>query len=573
MNENDLSFSDVNYNAPLRLAAENNNLSIINFLLSQPEINLTCISFQECRKLTEINLISQMISIPMLYFYGCISLTNVTIPSSVKEIEEFAFFGCSSLKSIKIPPSLTIINNFAFYGCSSLCEISFSNPCELNNIGHSAFKGCSSLIEIEIPSSVETIGDCCFELCSKLQKIKLSNVKRIGIQTFRCCSMLKEIKIPESVTKICSNSFDCCSSLEKFEIPSSVNKIGESVFKHCISLKEINIPESITKLKDETFYDCSSLSKINIQKPFEKIGSRVFDGCFLLQGNNVIGNYVIQKASQLIEIPKSSIIDCIDTNNYHKKSLIDTGGIGHIYLYTNKITKKEFAVKINRHYFQTNEINIRLTADHPTIAKFVGFSFHKDIDYEPELSFFMEKYNRNCRQFDNFDNTSKQIILIGFAYGMKYLHKLNIFHRNLSLYNILIDENNFPHITGFSLSCFSYNSDDLICGTLMYKAPEIGKSKASKESDVYSFGIIMYQIITGQLPFDRNNRHFLMNKKLKFDLPVDPLFMNLIIRCCDENPQNRPKFKEIFKELSSNIFLNDVDREKIKDYVNFITLK
>lgn len=210
---------------------------------------------------------------------------------------------------------------------------------------------------IEIPSSVETIGDCCFELCSKLQKIKLSNLKRIGIQTFRCCSMLNEIKIPESVTEICSSSFDCCSSLEKFEIPSSVNKIGESAFRHCISLKEISIPESITKLKDETFYDCSSLSKINIQKPFEKIGSRVFDGCFLLQGNNVIGNYVIQKASQLIEIPKSSIIDCIDTNNYHKKSLIDSGGMADIYLYTNKITKKEFAVKINRDYFQTNEIS------------------------------------------------------------------------------------------------------------------------------------------------------------------------------------------------------------------------
>ena len=201
---------------------------------------------------------------------------------------------------------------------------------------------------IEIPSSVETIGDCCFELCSKLQKIKLSNLKRIGIQTFRCCSMLNEIKIPESVTELCSSSFDCCSS---------VNKIGESAFRHCISLKEISIPESITKLKDETFYDCSSLSKINIQKPFEKIGSRVFDGCFLLQGNNVIGNYVIQKASQLIEIPKSSIIDCIDTNNYHKKSLIDSGGMADIYLYTNKITKKEFAVKINRDYFQTNEIS------------------------------------------------------------------------------------------------------------------------------------------------------------------------------------------------------------------------
>ena len=74
----------------------------------------------------------------------------------------------------------------------------------------------------------------------------------------------------------------------------------------------------------------------------------------------------------------------------------------------------------------------------------------------------MEKYNRNYKQFDNLDNTSKQIILIGFAYGMKYLHKLNILHRDLSLHNILIDENNFPHITGFSCLYFSYNSETVI---------------------------------------------------------------------------------------------------------------
>ncbi|KAK8891479.1 hypothetical protein M9Y10_028688 [Tritrichomonas musculus] len=106
----------------------------------------------------------------------------------------------------------------------------------------------------------------------------------------------------------------------------------------------------------------------------------------------------------------------------------------------------------------------------------------------------------------DYDNTAKQIILVGIARGMMYLYQHHIIHRDLKPDNILLDQYLHPLITDFGLSKIydpGYSiSQSQTCGTSIYMAPEIiSGNRYSGKADVYSFGILMYEVITELVPY------------------------------------------------------------------------
>ncbi|MDE6366331.1 MAG: leucine-rich repeat domain-containing protein, partial [Muribaculaceae bacterium] len=86
-------------------------------------------------------------------FNECSRLTSVEIPNSVTSIEERAFYGCTGLTSIEIPSSVTYLSGFN--SCTGLTSIEIPNS--VTTIGEGAFYGCTGLTSIEIPNSVTTI--------------------------------------------------------------------------------------------------------------------------------------------------------------------------------------------------------------------------------------------------------------------------------------------------------------------------------------------------------------------------------------------------------------------------------
>ena len=117
-----------------------------------------------------------------------------------------------------------------------------------------------------------------------------------------------------------------------------------------------------------------------------------------------------------------------------------------------------------------------------------------------------------------------------------------------------------------------------IFGVIPYLAPEVlSKKPYTKESDIYSFGIIMWELTTGKKPFhDRPHNHLLISDILKGERPqvtddTPEFYADLMKKCWDHNPENRPTAQEI-KDCLDEYYQYRFDKEK-KEIIKLAEMK
>eukprot|EP01133_Synstelium_polycarpum_P015358 gene15358-18217_t len=149
-------------------------------------------------------------------------------------------------------------------------------------------------------------------------------------------------------------------------------------------------------------------------------------------------------------------------------------------------------------------------------------------------------------------------ICLDVAQGMNYLHTYtpSIIHRDLKSVNLLVDSNFNVKVSDFGLSRFSKgNEAKTFCGTLPWIAPEVfSKSGYSTKADVFSFGVVLWEILTHKQPTINYATTQLGYPELPNDCPAS--FGQLIKDCCAKAPEMRPNFSQIIVRLKAMFVLS-----------------
>ncbi|KAM3270342.1 serine/threonine-protein kinase STY13 isoform X2 [Capsicum chacoense] len=144
------------------------------------------------------------------------------------------------------------------------------------------------------------------------------------------------------------------------------------------------------------------------------------------------------------------------------------------------------------------------------------------------------------------------------ARGMEYVHDLNLIHRDLKSDNLLIAADKSIKIADFGVARIEVQTEGMTpeTGTYRWMAPEMIQHRPyTHKVDVYSFGIVLWELLTGMLPFQKMTAvqaaFAVVNKGVRPAIPNDclPVLSEIMNRCWDANPDNRPPFSQVVRML------------------------
>ncbi|CBI22876.3 unnamed protein product, partial [Vitis vinifera] len=211
------------------------------------------------------------------------------------------------------------------------------------------------------------------------------------------------------------------------------------------------------------------------------------------------------------------------------------------------------------------EVSLMKRLRHPNVLLFMGAVTSPQrlcivTEFLPRGSLFRLLQRNTSR----LDWRRRVHMALDIAQGMNYLHHFNppIIHRDLKSSNLLVDRNWTVKVGDFGLSRLkheTYLTTKTGKGTPQWMAPEVLRNEPSDEkSDVYSYGVILWELATEKIPWDNLNTMQVigavgfMNQRLDIPKEVDLRWASIIESCWHSDPRSRPTFQELlgkFKDI------------------------
>ncbi|KAI7989865.1 putative serine/threonine-protein kinase PBL19 [Camellia lanceoleosa] len=289
------------------------------------------------------------------------------------------------------------------------------------------------------------------------------------------------------------------------------------------------------------------------------------------------------------------------TNDFNKLLKIGEGGFGNVYKGTIRPPNGEgdpivVAIKkLNKHGLQGHkqwlaEVQFLGVVDHPNLVKLLGYC---SVDGERGIQrLLVYEFMPNKSLEDHLFNRVPAIlpwktrleIMLSAAQGLVYLHEeleVQVIYRDFKASNVLLDEDFKPKLSDFGLAREGPIGDrthvsTAVVGTYGYAAPEyVETGRLTIKSDIYNFGVVLYEILTGRRTLERNRP--LAEQKLlewvkqypsdsqRFSMIIDPKLRNqysfsaarkiakLADSCLDKNPKDRPSMSQVVESLKEAI--------------------
>lgn len=222
-----------------------------------------------------------------------------------------------------------------------------------------------------------------------------------------------------------------------------------------------------------------------------------------------------------------------------------------------KICKKEAIEKLKRNYL--DEINLMSGLDHPRIIKFLGWS-EKDnkICHVLELVTGGDLYGlMRANKWMGIEETKTKEIMVQIAEGMEYLNSKSVMHLDIKAENILLEGVNVKICDfGFAKVFERGKLYTEFLGTIYYLSPEMIARCYNWRTDIWSLGVLYFEMITGKLPWPGDDDKFILRGIKYGEIPAfnaSITSMHLINRMLCRFPEERPSFASIKEQLLENL--------------------
>ncbi|KAG8660406.1 hypothetical protein MANES_02G155750v8, partial [Manihot esculenta] len=284
------------------------------------------------------------------------------------------------------------------------------------------------------------------------------------------------------------------------------------------------------------------------------------------------------------------------TNNFSEANELGKGGFGKVYKGTfpngQDIAVKRLSKDSGQGELEfINEILLLAKLQHKNLVRLRGFCFEQQerlLVYEFVPNSSLDKLLHDPVQRLQLDWEKRYMIIEGIARGLLYLHedsRFRIIHRDLKTSNILLDEHMNPKISDFGMARLfaadqTQDNTKRVVGTLLYTCIYIKHGKFSIRSDVFSFGVLVLEIVSGRTRSFRNGEGFedLINYAWEnwnqgralnlIDTSLSGGSRNQMIRCIhigllcvQENLADRPTMASVVIMLSSSSLSLPVPRK------------
>jgi len=270
-------------------------------------------------------------------------------------------------------------------------------------------------------------------------------------------------------------------------------------------------------------------------------------------------------------------------DRYEIIKTIGEGGMANVYLAEDSILERKVAVKVLRGDLSNDEKFIRRfkrealsvsNLSHPNIVEVYDVG-EEDGNYYIVMEYIEGTTLKQLLQKRGALTLTEVIdIMSQLTDGLAHAHEAYIIHRDIKPQNIMIEDNGLIKITDFGIA-MALNSTQLtqtnsVMGSVHYLPPEQANGKGSTiKSDIYSLGILMYELLTGVVPFKGDNAVEIALKHMKEKVPsvrkqnptIPQSIENIVLKATAKNPKNRyDSVRDMYTELQTAMERNNEKR-------------